>query len=205
MDRRVARTRDVLGDALVALLHEKPFNSITVQQVLDRAHVSRSTFYTHYRDTNDLFLSDAEDFWGMMSSLLARRKEKSNRVAPVAEFFAHVAEWRRFYNAMVASEKLRDMFELGQGYFARSIAARLAELSAGRPLSAARRTAMGHAYAGAMFSLLSWWLSQDTGITAAQMDEMFHRIVWAGIGRRNAEDGSGRNRESAQSSREALR
>ena len=34
-DRRVVRTRDVLGDALVALMQEKPFESITVQQVLD--------------------------------------------------------------------------------------------------------------------------------------------------------------------------
>ena len=43
-DARVRRTRDALGDALVALMHEKPFDSITVQDVLDRANVGRSTF-----------------------------------------------------------------------------------------------------------------------------------------------------------------
>src|SRR5882724_5991240 len=59
IDRRVVRTRDILGDALVALMQEKPFESITVQHVLDRAGVSRSTFYEHYEDKNDLFLSDA--------------------------------------------------------------------------------------------------------------------------------------------------
>jgi len=36
-DRRILRTRDALGDALVALMHEKSFHQITVQQVLDRA------------------------------------------------------------------------------------------------------------------------------------------------------------------------
>jgi len=178
----VARTRDALGDALVALLQEKPFDSITVQQVLDRARVARSTFYTHFRGTNDLLLSDAEDFWEMMSSQLVRRKEKSDRVAPVRELFSHVAEWRGFYKAMVASEKVRDVMELGQGYFARSIAARLAELPAGRALSATRRAALGHAYAGAMFSLLIWWLSNRTPATAAQMDHEFHRIVRPGVG-----------------------
>ena len=43
-DARVKRTRDALGDALIALMQEKPFETITVQEVLDRAHVSRSTF-----------------------------------------------------------------------------------------------------------------------------------------------------------------
>jgi AcrR family transcriptional regulator len=59
----VRRTRDALGDALVALITERPFDAITVQDVLDRAGVSRSTFYTHYRDKNDLLLSDVEEFW----------------------------------------------------------------------------------------------------------------------------------------------
>jgi AcrR family transcriptional regulator len=49
-DRRVVRTRDTLGDALVALMREKNFEKITVQEVLDRAGVGRSTFYVHYRD-----------------------------------------------------------------------------------------------------------------------------------------------------------
>src|SRR5207248_7071937 len=57
-DRRILRTRDALGDALVALMREKSFHQITVQQVLDRARIGRSTFYAHYRDTDDLFVGD---------------------------------------------------------------------------------------------------------------------------------------------------
>src|SRR5256885_10811660 len=67
-DQRVRRTRDRLGDAIMALLVEKPFDDITVQDVLDRAEVSRSTFYTHFRDKNDLFLSDAEEFFERMAT-----------------------------------------------------------------------------------------------------------------------------------------
>src|SRR5215471_4589006 len=81
-DRRALRTRNVLGDALVELMQQRPFHSIKVQDVLDRAGVSRSTFYTHYRDKDDLFLSDVEDFWEMLSSMLDRRGEESQRVAP---------------------------------------------------------------------------------------------------------------------------
>ena len=46
-DPRVKRTRDALGGALLSLIGEKPFAEITVQDVLDRANVSRSKFYAH--------------------------------------------------------------------------------------------------------------------------------------------------------------
>ena len=69
LDRRVLHTRDTLGDALVELMKEKTFDDITVQDVLDRAGVGRSTFYAHYRDKQDLFLSDVEDFFELMSTL----------------------------------------------------------------------------------------------------------------------------------------
>jgi len=43
-DRRIRRTRERLGSALVALIQERPIDDVTVQDVLDRASVGRSTF-----------------------------------------------------------------------------------------------------------------------------------------------------------------
>lgn len=162
-------------------MHEKPFESITVQHVLDRAKVSRSTFYSHYSDKNDLFLSDAEDFFEMMSTALSRHNDTSNRVAPVQEFFAHVADMRQFISSMAASQKIRDVFDLGQGHFARAIDQRLAALPATRNLSATRRSALAHASAGSLFSLLNWWLNHGGSATPAQMDALFHKTLWSGI------------------------
>ena len=181
MDARVRATRNALGDALVALMHEKPFETITVQHVLDRAKVSRSTFYTHYSDKNDLFLSDAEEFFEMMSTALIRHGDTSNRVAPVQEFFAHVADMRQFISSMTASEKVRDVMELGQGHFARAIDQRLATLPATRNLSATRRSALAHASAGSLFSLLNWWIHHGGSTPPAQMDALFHQTLWSGI------------------------
>jgi AcrR family transcriptional regulator len=181
MDRRVRTTRNALGDALVALMHEKPFETITVQHVLDRAQVSRSTFYSHYSDKNDLFLSDVEEFFEMMSTALIRHGDTSTRVAPVQEFFAHVAEMRQFISSMTFSEKVRDVMELGQGHFARAIEQRLATLPATRSLSATRRSALAHASAGSLFSLLNWWLHHGGSTTPEQMDTLFHQMVWSGI------------------------
>jgi AcrR family transcriptional regulator len=191
-DRRVRRTRETLGDALVSLMHENPLEEITVQHILNRAEVSRSTFYTHFSDKNDLFLSDAEEFLEKVASLLSDNRDASRRLVPVRELFCHVAEWRPFFNAMVASGKIQDVMEIGQECFARAIARRLAELPAnhaeglnGRPLKSLSRplaTALSQMLAGSLMTLMSWWLNSGQSLSAAQMDDLYHEFAWAGIG-----------------------
>ena len=175
-DRRAARTRDCLGDALIALLRAKPFDDITVQEVLDRAGVSRSTFYEHYRDKNDLFLSDVDEFFAAMSTLLARRNDPSERVAPVAEFCAHVAGARDMYAAMVASGRMHDVNDLGTEHFARGIAVRLAGQRRGAALSAATRDSLAHGLAGALMSMVTRWVRQGMSASPEEMDRLFHSL-----------------------------
>src|SRR5918992_5009007 len=127
-DARVQRTRDALGDALVALMQEKPFDTITVQDVLDRAHVGRSTFYSHYSDKDDLLMSDADEFYERVAMGLSARGEESDRVFPVKEFFSHIDEAKQFVNALSSAGKVQENMELAREHFARGIERRLAEL-----------------------------------------------------------------------------
>jgi AcrR family transcriptional regulator len=53
VDRRIHRTRALLHEALGSLIREKTYNRISVREVLDRAKVSRSTFYIHFRDKDE--------------------------------------------------------------------------------------------------------------------------------------------------------
>lgn len=181
IDRRVVRSRDRLGDAMIELIQEKPFDEITVQEVLDRAGISRTTFYAHYRDKDDLFMSDVDEFLEGAAAMLTRNGDTSDRVAPVEEFFAHVAEGRKLYDALVASDRLDDFMGLARGHFARGIERRLADSRRARAVEAASRAALAHALAGAMLSLLSWWLDRGMSVPPAEMDELFHRMVWSGV------------------------
>ena len=175
------RTRNALGDALIALMQERPFDDITVQDILDRAQIGRSTFYAHYRDKDDLFLSDVEDFLEMMSNLLLTPREVSNRIVPVRELLAHFAEMRPLLAALTEADKLGDFLELGHGYFARAIDRRLADLSKTRAMPANQRTAMSQAFAGAFLSLATWWMTQPSPAPPEKMDDLFHKMVWSGV------------------------
>jgi len=180
-DARVRRTRDALGDALVALMQEKPFDTITVQDVLDRAKVGRSTFYSHYSDKEDLLMSDAEEFFESVAMLLSIRGDTSERVFPVREFFNHIIEAKQFVDALVSSGKFNDNMELARGLFARGIERRLAELPKGQGISPNERPAIAFAHAGALLALLTWWVDRGMKQSPAEMDELFHRLVWKGV------------------------
>jgi len=177
-DARVRRTRDALGDALVALMQEKPFESITVQDVLDRAHVGRSTFYSHYSDKDDLLMSDADEFFELVSMNLSVQGDTSDRVFPVREFFSHIAEARQFIDALSSSGKLEANLELARGHFARGIERRLSEMPRGRAIPEHERGAIAVAHAGALLSLMKFWVDRGMKQSPAEMDELFHRVVW---------------------------
>ena len=182
IDRRIQRTREQLSGALNGLIQEKPFDAISVQEVVKRADVGRSTFYSHYRGKEDLFLSDLDQFLELTATMLVKNNDVSGRVVPLREFFAHVGENRRLYDALVSSGKIHDFHDLGQEHFARSIGERLTAIPEARHVDAARREALAHAFAGALLSLLAWWISHDMPQSPRYMDDIYHRMVWDGIG-----------------------
>jgi AcrR family transcriptional regulator len=180
-DQRVKRTCNRLGTALLELILEKPVNEVTVQDVLDRAGVGRSTFYQHFRDKDDLLVSQLEMFLEFMSTVLSERQDKSLRVAPVEEIFAHIGNQNKLYRVLSDSGHLKDFFDLAEGYFARGIERRLVESGRLKNLSQRELAARASALSGSMLSLLRWWLDRGEKESPREMDEMFHRMVWGGV------------------------
>ena len=53
-DRRIRKTQKAIFNALAELLTEKELEKITVKEVIEKADVSRVTFYNHFLDIFDL-------------------------------------------------------------------------------------------------------------------------------------------------------
>jgi AcrR family transcriptional regulator len=181
VDERIRRTRARLGSALVALIHEKAFNDVTVQEVLDRASVGRSTFYLHFRNKNDLLLSQLEMFLDTMSTTLSNSKEESHRVLPVAEMFSHIGGQNKIYRALADAGRLNDFFDLAQGYFSRAIEQRLRESRRCSHLLHQELSARSYALGASLLALLRSWVDRGAKEAPRSMDELFHRIVWRGV------------------------
>ena len=54
LDPRVKRTRNLILRSFEGLLAEKGFETISVQDVTDKAEVNRATFYAHFHDKYEL-------------------------------------------------------------------------------------------------------------------------------------------------------
>ena len=105
IDPRTKRTRQLLLDALVGLILEKGYEDITVQDIIDRANVGRSTFYAHFQDKEDLFLSGFESLRDQFEAhLLGGGAESNNPWGLSLILFEHVQANQRLFKAMMGKQ-----------------------------------------------------------------------------------------------------
>ncbi|MEA4921669.1 MAG: TetR/AcrR family transcriptional regulator [Clostridiaceae bacterium] len=79
LDLRVIKTRNNIKNTFILLLNEKDFDQITVQNILEKALINRSTFYKHYTDKFDLAKIITEEILVDYSSFLDERFADKNK------------------------------------------------------------------------------------------------------------------------------
>lgn len=176
IDRRTRRTRQAISDALVELMLEKTYNAITVQEIIDRADVGRSTFYSHYADKDDLLTSLFERF-GRQLELTSTRQYK---VLPIMEVFEHVAENHRLFKALIWGSGtdivLRSMHDHLDVHLENKLQEKL-----GRGEPSIKVKMVAHYITGVLMILMKWWLDEKQPFSAAEMDTHFHELVVPGV------------------------
>lgn len=180
-DLRVRRTKRALGVALVELMVAEEFDSITVQRVIEKAKVGRTTFYAHFRNTDDLLLSDAERFFGLLEQYFDKPGVAGRRVAPVAELLAHMRDMREFQRALERSGRREVLFDLMAGLLAKLIARRIAVLAPDASTLTVPIPVASRMYAGALVELIRWSLDRDDTHSPAWVDARYHEVVWLGL------------------------
>lgn len=181
IDRRVARTHASLQDALIALIPERGYASITVEDVCSRANVGRSTFYAHYPDKEALRAATID---AHLHSL-TRPHETSSDEVPHERLFAfslpmfeHARAARALHMALVA-----DGGDAIHNAVRERIRRSIRDELSGSPVDATAIPValVVHFIAGAFVSVLGWWLSEERDISAEEADRMFQQLVRSGL------------------------
>jgi AcrR family transcriptional regulator len=180
-DRRVRRTRRILREALVSLILDKGYERITVQNVLDRADVGRSTFYAHFRDKDALLVSCFEDLGDEL-----RREFDSmtpsgqiDTAAPAAALFAHTHQHRDVYRALCGRQGgnlvYRHLHQLVGELLREQLRPHLAAANDGPPLDV-----VAEFYTSATLGVLTWWINNDFEPGPARLARMYQRLAATG-------------------------
>mgnify|MGYP001569019731 FL=1 len=181
-DRRSERTRQLLSDALIALMLEKQYDLIVVQDVIDRANVGRSTFYAHYQDKDDLLVSNFERVLAMLTvPHIDRGDADTARLLPVAGLFQHVQDHRRLYEALLWGRGIELVFKKGQTYLSQKIEEQITARPPHKHDLPVPLPILSNYLAGTLLTLLKWWLDNNMPYTPQRMDEIFQQLVMPGV------------------------
>lgn len=177
-DKRIRRTHRLLREAFIELVAEQGYDSIRVEDILQRADIGRTTFYAHFRDKRALLENISEIFDSRYQADLAQRTLDSDGNIPlvaVRKVFESFEKNAPFFGMVLESRDVPILYERVQSAF-RDIFSRLLTEQTER-LNLAPTIPLpilAEFYVGALLSMGKWWLSNGMRpYTAAEMAQMF--------------------------------
>lgn len=184
-DRRVGRTRQLLQKALIELIREHGYDSITIQDIVDRANLGRTTFYLHYNSKDELFISCheviiSEFHIGPLHPL--SREELLSPEAPQGMTYAyrHLEDVRPLLYSIFQGKDslmiLRRIRDKNAQEIETNLQAAFDEAESSIPFDL-----LANYLAGAQIALTHWWLEKRQPHTLQNLAQMFHRLQRAAI------------------------
>ncbi|MCI0711269.1 MAG: TetR/AcrR family transcriptional regulator [Chloroflexi bacterium] len=185
-DRRVQRTRDQLQKALIELIKERRYDDITIQDIVDYANVGRTTFYLHYDNKDDLFISCheaivSEFHFGPLYPL--SREELLSPEAPsgMTSAYRHLADVRALLHPIFqGNDSLLMLRRLLRNWNAQeietSLHAAFTEADSAIPFDM-----LANYLAGAQMTLLQWWLEKRQPYPPERLAQTVHHLRRAAI------------------------
>jgi AcrR family transcriptional regulator len=160
IDRRKRRTRRLIVDALVGLMQERRFDRITVQEIIDRADVGRSTFYAHFRDKGEVLTSEFVRVIDVLHHHLGGAGTLGELFLPSLGLFQHVADQHALFRALVRGHGVEILFEAAQRELRARAERDLAALLVRHGNPSVPAPIVADYLAGTFLSLMRWWLDQ---------------------------------------------
>jgi AcrR family transcriptional regulator len=180
-DRRVQKTQKLLRDALVSLIHERGYDSIVVKEILDRANVGRSTFYTHFRDKDELLVSGIHD---MLRSVQSAEPPSSAKpyeriIWFSVPIFEYVHQHRLTGEARMETRGRVSLHEHLQKVLAELIADDVKQDFQGlrKPAGQIPQDLLVQYVASTFILVLNWWVETKSPLTPKEVNNLFRALV----------------------------
>lgn len=183
MDRRQRKTRAAIFAAFTDLLERKNYSRITVQDIIDRADVGRTTFYSHFETKDDLIGALCEELFGHIieSAMDCTHTHGLYSDTDVPEsVFCHLLQHLRENDRNILGLLSCGSSELFLRYFKNS----LNELVKGQFMNQNRTVnqdisddfLINH-ISGSFVEMVLWWIKGGMNQTPEELDYYFRSVI----------------------------
>jgi AcrR family transcriptional regulator len=181
-DRRVQRTEQLLRGALLSLIQEKGFETLSVQDIIDRANVGRATFYAHFDNKEDLLVSGFDNLRASLKErqreALVRRSGLDDRVLGFSyEMFAHANEHRDVFLAMAGKRSQAIVQQLLYRILLDLVRDDVKGTVSRVRANSVPVEALAQFITGALFGLLMWWLNGKMRLSVEEVNTLFRQLA----------------------------
>ncbi|MBB6636614.1 TetR/AcrR family transcriptional regulator [Cohnella thailandensis] len=177
VDRRIIKSQEAIKKAIIELISEKNFDQITIQDISDRANVSRKTIYLHYADKFDLLDKLIEEYIDRLRKVSETACEMEWRPATQV-CFEYLESNYLFFSTMLANKGapyFRSRFLEYQSEAFRNELRKTNERN-----SAVNEEVIVHFVASAYVGVVEWWLTNGMPypprVMADQVGTLFEAI-----------------------------
>ena len=192
LDRRVARTRRALQNALIQLILEHGYDNVTIEEITERADLGRTTFYLHFTDKEDLLMQAidtiCDDFIQEHKAVLSKIDQKENlsrEELPVNfepgilyHIFSHARDNANFYKVMLRGEGGAKVSRRFTSIIQDETSKRLRSLQ--KHKSKVPEEVFSVMFAGNLITLITWWLENNQPYPIETMVKYFQQIFLLG-------------------------
>jgi AcrR family transcriptional regulator len=178
-DRRVRRSQQLLREALLDLILEKPYQAITVQDIIDRADVGRSTFYAHFLDKDHLLKSGFENLQELFDKFeLQPPGPHKSEFETVMFLFHHVKSFHPIYKALISKGGAEWITQEVQNLVTNMLRRHLkTQLENRKTPEDIPLEVLVQYRSSALMGLIKWWLDNDMPYSAEHMRDWFHHLA----------------------------
>lgn len=180
IDRRIAKSKQALKDALISLMQKKDFKEITITDLVQLANLNRGTFYKHYQYKEDLLEEMMDD---VISNLIASYREPyinsetfevRKLTSSAIKIFDHVDKYRGFYTLIVQSSALSG-FQNKICHVLKDLV--LHDLYDHHPDAKIDRELQASFHAYAIFGMMVEWINQGFKYSSTYVAEQLLKII----------------------------
>jgi AcrR family transcriptional regulator len=176
-DRRSQRTQQALLDALIALLAVKPYDEISINDIVDRANVGRSTFYAHYQAKDDLLKNGFERVLDMLVHHISFGGADQGLQLDTTPLFRHAKGHYQLYRTLVWGSGFELLTRDGHATLSAKFQESFSLLLSGKTEPSIPLAVLSYSMAGTLLILLKWWLDNKMPYSPERMDEIFQQLV----------------------------